>query len=160
MKPIDIDEVKEFIEAQSPETKIYIGGDSERFLIGKDWYADYTLAIVVHINGNNGCKIFGEVQRERDWDQKKNRPRMRLMNEVYKIAELYHKLHDVLEDRDVQIHLDINPDEMHGSSCVINEAVGYIRGMCNVIPMVKPKAFAASYAADRLKSVLAYRKSA
>lgn len=154
MKPIDIDEVKAFIEAQSPETKIYIGGDSERFLIGKDWYADYTLAIVIHINGNNGCKIFGEVQRERDWDQKKNRPRMRLMNEVYKIAELYHKLHDILEDRDVQIHLDINPDEMHGSSCVINEAVGYIRGMCNVIPMVKPKAFAASYAADRLKVIL------
>jgi predicted RNase H-related nuclease YkuK (DUF458 family) len=154
MKPIDIDEVKAFIESQSPETKIYIGGDSERFLIGKDWYADYTLAIVIHINGNNGCKIFGEVQRERDWDQKKNRPRMRLMNEVYKIAELYHKLHDILEDRDVQIHLDINPDEMHGSSCVINEAVGYIRGMCNVIPMVKPKAFAASYAADRLKCIL------
>ena len=154
MKPIDIDEVKSFIESQSPETKIYIGGDSERFLIGKDWYADYTLAIVIHINGNNGCKIFGEVQRERDWDQKKNRPRMRLMNEVYKIAELYHKLHDILEDRDVQIHLDINPDEMHGSSCVINEAVGYIRGMCNVIPMVKPKAFAASYAADRLKGIL------
>jgi predicted RNase H-related nuclease YkuK (DUF458 family) len=151
MKPIDIDEVKSFIEAQSPETKIYIGGDSERFLIENDWYADYTLAVVVHINGNNGCKIFGEVQRERDYDQKVNRPRMRLMNEVYKISELYMKLHDILEDRQVEIHLDINPNEMHGSSCVINEAVGYIRGMCNVIPMVKPNAFAASYAADRLK---------
>jgi len=67
MRKIDIDEVKAFIESQSPETKIYIGGDSERFNIGKDWYADYTLAVVVHINGNNGCKIFGEVQRERDW---------------------------------------------------------------------------------------------
>ena len=151
MKPIDIDEVKTFIEAQSPATKIYIGGDSERFLIGNDWYADYTLAIVVHINGNNGCKIFGEVQRERDYDQKVNRPRMRLMNEVYKIAEMYLRLHEVLEGRDVEVHLDINPNEMHGSSCVINEAVGYIRGMCNVIPMVKPNAFAASYAADRLK---------
>jgi uncharacterized protein len=154
MKPIDIDEVKAFIEAQSPETKIYIGADSERFLIGNNWYADYTLAVVVHINGKNGCKIFGEVQRERDYDQKKDRPRMRLMNEVYKIAELYQKLHEVLEDREVQVHLDINPKEMHGSSCVINEAVGYIRGMCNVIPMVKPNAFAASYAADRLKHVM------
>ena len=151
MKSINIDEVREFIEAQSPETKIYIGGDSERFLIGKDWYADYTLAIVVHIDGKHGCKIFGEVQRERDYDQKVNRPRMRLMNEVYKIAEMYIRLHDVLENRDVEVHLDINPNEMHGSSCVINEAVGYIRGMCNVIPMVKPRAFAASYAADRLK---------
>jgi len=160
MKPINIDEVKAFIEAQSPETKIYIGGDSERFLIGNDWYADYTLAIVVHINGNNGCKIFGEVQRERDYDQKVNRPRMRLMNETMKIAELYLKLHDVLEDRDVQIHLDINPNEHHGSNCVINEAVGYIRGMCNVIPMVKPNAWAASYCADRLKHILSYQKAA
>jgi predicted RNase H-related nuclease YkuK (DUF458 family) len=154
MKQINIAEVKEFIEAQSAETKIYIGGDSERFLLGKDWYADYTLVVVVHINGNNGCKIFGEVQRERDWDQKRDRPRMRLMNEVYKIAELYNKLHDVLENREVQVHLDINPDEMYGSSCVINEAVGFIKGMCNVIPMVKPNAFAASYAADRFKQIV------
>ena len=154
-KAINIDEVKDFILAQTPETKIYIGGDSERFLIGKDWYADYIMVVVVHINGNNGCKIFGEVQRERDWDQKRDKPRMRLMNEVYKIADLYLKLHDVLEDREVQVHLDINPNEMHGSSCVINEAVGYIKGMCNVVPMVKPKAFAASYAADRYKSYMA-----
>ena len=154
-KAINIDEVRNFIMAQTPETKIYIGGDSERFLIGKDWYADYIMVVVVHINGNNGCKIFGEVQRERDWDKKRDKPRMRLMNEVYKIAELYLKLHDVLEDREVQVHLDINPNEMHGSSCVINEAVGYIKGMCNVVPMVKPKAFAASYAADRYKSYMA-----
>lgn len=154
-KAINIDEVRDFIMAQTPETKIYIGGDSERFLLGKDWYADYIMVVVVHINGNNGCKIFGEVVRERDWDQKRDKPRMRLMNEVYKIAELYLKLHDVLEDREVQVHLDINPNEMHGSSCVINEAVGYIKGMCNVVPMVKPKAFAASYAADRYKSYMA-----
>jgi predicted RNase H-related nuclease YkuK (DUF458 family) len=154
-KAINIDEVRDFILAQTPETKIYIGGDSERFLIGKDWYADYIMVVVVHINANNGCKIFGEVQRERDWDKKRDKPRMRLMNEVYKIAELYLKLHDVLEDREVQVHLDINPNEMHGSSCVINEAVGYIKGMCNVVPMVKPKAFAASYAADRYKSYMA-----
>lgn len=154
-KAIDIDEVRDFIMAQTPETKVYIGGDSERFLIGKDWYADYIMVVVVHINGNNGCKIFGEVQRERDWDQKRDKPRMRLMNEVYKIADLYLKLHDVLEDREVQVHLDINPNEAHGSSCVINEATGYIKGMCNVVPMVKPKAFAASYAADRYKSYMA-----
>ena len=155
MRKIDINEVKEFIMAQTPETKIYIGGDSERFSINGHWFADYTMAIVVHINGNNGCKIFGETVRERDWDQRKDRPRMRLMNEVYKIAELYLKLTDVLEDRLVEVHLDINPDEMYGSSCVIQEAVGYIRGMCNVMPVVKPRAFAASCAADRMKMILA-----
>jgi len=153
MRKLDLNEVREFIEAQSPETKIYIGCDSERMKIDKVWYADYITAIVVHINGNNGCKLFGEVIRERDYDQKQSRPRYRLMNEVYKVSELYLKLADVLVDRDVEVHLDINPNEMTGSSCVINEAIGYIKGTCNVIPLVKPQAFAASYAADRLKGL-------
>jgi uncharacterized protein len=97
--------------------------------------------------------LFGEVQRERDYDQKVDRPRYRLMNEAYKVSELYLRLHDILEHRDIEVHLDINPDEIHGSSCVLNEAIGYIRGTCNVIPLVKPQAFAASYAADRLRSI-------
>lgn len=152
---INIQEVKQFIDTCGPETKIYIGCDSERYKIGKQWYADYILAVVVHINGNNGCKIFGSIQKEMDFDQKYNRPRMRLMNEVYKVAELYLELAAEIPN-DIEVHLDINPNEIHGSSCVINEAVGYIRGMCNVIPMVKPRAFAASYAADRLKGLQHY----
>ena len=160
MRKLDLEEVKAFIEAQTPETKIYIGCDSERIKVNKVWYADYITAIVIHINGNNGCKLFGEVVRERDYDQKQNKPRYRLMNEVYKVSELYLKLADVLVDRNVEVHLDINPNEMHGSSCVINEAVGYIRGMCNVVPMVKPNAFAASYCADRLKEILSHQKAA
>jgi uncharacterized protein len=155
MKQLDLAEVKAYIEAQGPDTKIYLGADSERFMMNGQWYADYTLAIVVHINGRHGCKIFGEIVRERDYDQKKNKPALRLMNEVYKVSELFQKLSDVLEDRYVEVHLDINPNEMYGSSCVIGQAIGYIKGTCNVVPLVKPNAFAASYAADRLKHVLA-----
>lgn len=155
MKKLNLAEVKQFIEAQSPSTKIYIGADSERFKMDGKWYADYTLAVVVHIDGCHGCKIFGEVQRELDYDQKKSKPAMRLMNEVYKVSDLFQSLADVLEDRYVEVHLDINPNEMYGSSCVVQQAIGYIKGTCNVVPMVKPKAFAASYAADRLKEVLA-----
>jgi predicted RNase H-related nuclease YkuK (DUF458 family) len=154
-KRLDIQEIKSFIESQSPETKIYLGADSERYKSKGKWYADYTIAVVVHIDGCHGCKIFGEVQTELDYDAKNSKPSMRLMNEVYKVAELYQKIVDVVEDRHVEIHLDINPDERHNSSIVIQQAVGYIKGMCNVVPMVKPKAFAASYAADRLKEVLA-----
>jgi predicted RNase H-related nuclease YkuK (DUF458 family) len=155
MKKMDIDQVAAFIRAQTPETRIYIGCDSERVKVDGAWYADYILAIVVHINGNNGCKLFGEVQRERDWDQKAGRPSQRLMTEVYKVSELYLKLAEVLEGRHVEVHLDINPNEEHGSSCVISQAVGYIKGVCNVIPFVKPDAFAASYAADRFKGLRA-----
>jgi len=155
MKKLDIDQVAAFIRGQTPETRIYLGCDSERVKVDGKWYADYILAIVVHINGNNGCKLFGEVQRERDWDQRASRPALRLMTEVYKVSELYLKLEEVLDGREVEVHLDINPDEMYGSSCVISQAVGYIKGVCNVIPFVKPEAFAASYAADRFKSLAA-----
>lgn len=155
MKKLDLEKVKEFIDAQSPETKIYLGCDSERLRINNEWYADYILAIVVHINGNNGCKIFGEVQRERVWDQKPGKPAMRLMTEVYKTSELYLQLAEVLEGRHVEVHLDINPNEHYGSSCVVSQAIGYIKGTCNVIPFVKPNAWAASYAADRFKSLKA-----
>jgi predicted RNase H-related nuclease YkuK (DUF458 family) len=153
MRKLNLNEVKSFIETQTPETKIYLGCDSERFRVDGVWYADYILAIVVHIDGKHGCKLFGEVVRERDYDQKQNRPSYRLMNEVYKVSELYLKLAEVLHDRDVEVHLDINPDEEYGSNCVINQAIGYIKGTCNVVPLVKPQAFAASYAADRFKGL-------
>jgi len=157
MKPIDVDAVKKFIDAQSIDTRIYLGCDSERVKLHNGWWADYTLAVVVHINGNSGCKIFGEVQRDRDYDQRIGRPALRLMNEVYKVSDLYQKLSDVLINRSVEVHLDINPDERHGSNCVIAQAIGYIKGTCNVTPSVKPYAFAASYAADRFKGLAGAR---
>lgn len=148
----NIPHIKQFVDAQGPDTRIYIGVDSERIRVGQVWYADYTAAIVVHINGNNGCKLFGEVTRERDYDPV-DRPNTRLMMEVYKVSELYLKLSEVLENRQVEVHLDINPDDHYASSNVVAQAIGYIRGTCNVIPMVKPEAFAASYAADRMRGL-------
>lgn len=153
-KKIDLNEVRDFVNNCGPSTKIYLGCDSEKIKIGNYWYADYIIAIVVHLDSKHGCKIFGQVVRERDYDQSKSRPRMRLMNEVYKVAEMYLKLAAII-DVDIEVHLDINPQEEYNSNIVINEAIGYIKGMCNVIPLVKPKAFAASYAADRLKSLVA-----
>ncbi len=155
MPRIDVAEVAEFIAGQGPNTRIYLGADSERFKERRVWWAEYTTVVVVHINGNNGCRIFGEIDRERDYDQRADRPSMRLMNEVYRVSELFQRLAPVLVDRPVEVHLDINPDELHGSSCVVSQAIGYIRGTCNVMPMVKPFAFAASYAADRLRSLKA-----
>jgi predicted RNase H-related nuclease YkuK (DUF458 family) len=155
-KQMNLDEVREFIINTSPISKIYIGADSERYR-GKDnqWYADYTVAIVVHIDGSRGCKVFGDVSTERDYDKRHDRPAYRLMNEVYKASAMYLELYEAIGDRHCEVHLDINPDELHGSSCVIQQATGYIRGMCGFAPKVKPEAFAASYAADRLKEILA-----
>jgi predicted RNase H-related nuclease YkuK (DUF458 family) len=155
MQKMNIDEVREYIANSSESTSIYIGADSERYR-GRDnqWYADYTVAVVIHIDGSRGCKVFGDVVTERDYDKRHDRPAYRLMNEVYKASAMYLELFEAIGDRHVEVHLDINPDEMHGSSCVIQQATGYIRGMCGFAPKVKPEAFAASYAADRLKEIL------
>jgi hypothetical protein len=155
LREFNIDEVKQFIRNSSETSCVYIGADSERYR-GRDnqWYADYTVAIVVHLDGSRGCKVFGQVSTERDYDKKHDRPSFRLMNEVYRASQMYLDLFEDIGDRHCEVHLDINPDEMHGSSCVIQQATGYIRGMCGFSPKVKPEAFAASYAADRLKEIL------
>lgn len=151
---MNLEEVKQFIKAQSDETRIYLGCDSERINVSGSWFVDYTRAVVVHINGNNGCKIFGDVSREADYTQKADKPALRLLNEVYKVVDLFQDLKDVLEDRYVEVHLDINPNKLFGSSVVVQQAIGYVKGTCNLEPLIKPRAFAASYAADRLKHVI------
>lgn len=152
-REIDLAEITDFVAQCGPSTRIYLGCDSERLRLRDRWYADYVLAAVVHMNGNNGCRIFGSITQELDFDQRADRPMMRLMNECYKVSELYLGLAPLLPDHEIEVHLDINPDERHGSSCAVQQAIGYIRGTCNVIPFVKPDAFAASYAADRLKDL-------
>ena len=153
-KKMDLDVVRAFIEMQSPETKVYLGADSERHKVDGVWYADTSVVVVVHIDGKHGCKVFGEITRERDYDQRKDKPAMRLMNEVYLVAALFQNLKEVLEDRYVEIHLDINPNKMHGSSCVIDQAIGYIKGTCGITPQVKPDSPAASFGADHFKQIL------
>lgn len=146
---MDIEEVKSFIESSSESSKIYIGADSERHRRHGIWWADYATVVVIHKDGKHGAKVFGEITTERDYDQSKDKPRMRLMNEVMRAAQLYLDLEDVIGDRECEVHIDINPDHKHGSSCVISEAVGYIKGMTGVTPRVKPQAWAASIAADK-----------
>lgn len=153
-KKMNIPEIIKFINSQSAETKIYLGADSERYRKKEKWFADYTLAVVVHFDGIHGCKVFGEVQTEQVYDQRMDKPVMRLMTEVYKVSELYLALAEALIDRHVEIHLDINPDEQHASNLVAQQAIGYIKGVCNITPQLKPEAFAASYCADRLKELM------
>ena len=152
----DFEAFKQLVESSSLETRIYFGADSERVQSNGVWYVDYMLVACVHIDGKHGAKVFGQITRERDYDKKLSRPKLRLMTEVSKIAELYCKCAELVdfENRHVSIHLDINPNEMFGSSCAVSEAIGYIKGVCGIDPKVKPNSFAASIAADRLKTLL------
>ena len=144
----ELDEIKEYLATIGRDSKIYLGCDSIKYKKKGVWYARYTTVLVVHIDGRHGCHVFDYSERERDFDQKKDKPRMRLMNETYKVCALYMELAEELEDFEVEIHLDINPDQQHNSSIVIKEAIGYVRGMTGLDAKAKPEAFAASYCAD------------
>lgn len=52
-------------------------------------------------------------------------------------------------------HLDINSKPEFGSNCAHNEAVGYIKGVCGIDAVTKPKSWAASNACDATKRLLA-----
>jgi len=144
----EVEEIKEYLANVEENSRIYLGCDSLKYKKGKTWYARYTTVLVVHIAASKGCKVFGFTERERDFDPNKEKPRMRLMNEAYKVTSLYMELAEELEAFEVEIHLDINPNKEHNSSIVINEATGYVLGMTGKKAKAKPEAFAASYCAD------------
>ena len=148
----ELEEVKEYLTNLEPNSKIYLGCDSMKYKKGATWYARYTTVLVAHMGGCHGAAIFGFTERERDYDKNKAKPRMRLMNEAYKVCGLYLALAPELEDFEImdslEIHLDINPNKEHNSSIVIKEACGYVVAMTGLDAKAKPDAFAASYAAD------------
>lgn len=150
----DLDVTRKLITDASAESKIYFGSDSERVNVDGVWYVDFLLCVILHEDGCHGASvIYGAIERERDYDKNLGRPFQRLFTEVMKIGDLYLKLQDTLGDRDVSIHLDLNPDKRHGSSCAVSEAIGYIKGVCGIEPVIKPNSWAASIAADRLKTM-------
>lgn len=153
MQAFNLKDFEEFIHSEPSTSKVYIGTDSARFRRKGKWFVDYISVVVVHRNAKNGCKIFGEIVREPDKQEKLSRPFNRMMAETVKAVEMYQRIEDILIladlDSDPEIHLDIASDLDQGSSCAVQAAIGYVRGMINVVPFVKPNAPAASYAADR-----------
>jgi predicted RNase H-related nuclease YkuK (DUF458 family) len=136
------------IECDS-NTKVYLGCDSVRYISksGRQM-ARYATVAIVHMNGKNGCRIFSNMSREADYDMKPGRPKMRMMNEVRKVCELWNQIGPFIDEFNVEIHLDINTNPKHGSNCAATEAAGYVLGMTGIEPKLKPESWAASFGAD------------
>lgn len=150
MKHFNFREIQRFLDSVSEESKIYIGCDSIAYKNTKGvWFSDFYSVVVVHRDCCHGCKIFGEITTEPDYSQNKRKPTYRLMQEVYKVSSLFLKLSEITE-KEIEIHIDVNPDKKHASNLIIDQAIGYIKGTCNVIPMVKPGSWAATHCADKL----------
>ena len=143
-----IEDLVDLLVTLDSNTKIYLGCDSVRYVKDNRWSARYATVAIVHKNGNNGCRIFSHNSIEPDYDLKKNRPKMRMMNEVMKVCSLYTQIAPFIDEFDVEIHLDVNTDPMQGSNCAASEAAGYVLGMTGIHAKLKPESFAASYGAD------------
>jgi predicted RNase H-related nuclease YkuK (DUF458 family) len=143
-----IEDLIELLVQLDENTKVYLGCDSVRFTKSGRQYARYATVAIVHMNGKNGCRIFQNISVEADYDLKSSRPKMRMMNEVAKVCALYNQLAPFIDEYDIEIHLDINTDPKHGSSCAASEAAGYVLGMTGLEPKLKPESWAASFGAD------------
>lgn len=148
-KKIDEQEVIKFMENMSPETKIYLGADSEKVKKNGKIFAVYTVVIVIHIEGCKGCKVFAESSVEEDYDKDPSKPFTRMMKEAEKVAELHARFKDIFYDYEIEIHIDINTKKNSGSNIALQAALGFIQGTTGVRPIPKPNAWSASYAADR-----------
>ena len=143
-----VEDIVDLLYGLENTTKVYLGCDSVRFRKNDRWYARYATVAIVHMNGKNGCRIFNNISIEPDYDLKKNRPKMRMMNEVSKVCQLYTQLAPFIDEYEVEIHLDINTDPKYGSNCAANEAAGFVLGMTGIEPKLKPESWAASFGAD------------
>ena len=127
-----IEEIVDLLITLDENTKIYIGTDSVRYKKDGRSYAKFASVCVIHMNGRHGCKVFRHRSEEPDYDLKKNRPSMRMMNEVIKTCELYNQLAPFIDCYDVELHLDINLNPIYGSNCAAKQAAGYALGVTGV----------------------------
>ena len=139
-----IEEAKKAILESSKESSVYIGCDSIRFKKNKMWYAKYSTVIIVHMDSKHGCRLFHESVDMPDFGNLKQR----LLNEVQMAVITATEIIDVLGDRHMEIHLDINPNPKHKSSVAVKEALGWVKGSLGLDAKIKPASFAATHAAD------------
>jgi predicted RNase H-related nuclease YkuK (DUF458 family) len=144
-----IEDLIELLTTLDSRTKLYFGCDSVRYLQKGKKFARYATVLIVHMNGNNGCRIFSNVDFEPDYDLKPGRPRMRMINEARRVSDLYLQVAPLVDEFNIEIHLDINTDPKYGSNCAASEAAGYVLGVTGIVPKMKPDSFAASYGADK-----------
>lgn len=141
MKSFNFNEIKEYISKTSKETSIYVGCDSRQT-------GDLTVfvsVIVVHLDSCKGGKIFYEVRKEKRIKSLKER----LLKEVDFAVMTALNIIDVVDDRNLEVHLDINPDNRYKSHIIVKEAISYVLAQ-GLKPKLKPESFAAYSVADYL----------
>ena len=141
------DQAREAILNSSESSSVYIGADSIRFKNKKgDWFAKYSVVIILHVDSKHGARIFHKNIEMRDYGNL----RQRLITEAGFAIEAASEIIDVIGNRHMEIHLDINPNPKHKSNIAVKEALGYVKGTTGLDAVIKPHSFAATHAADHV----------
>lgn len=145
MKTFDFDEIRDAIEQSPKDSTIYIGADSKVYSEKGVQMVAYVTVIILHYGSSKGATIFKSHRIDRHYGQL----RLRLMAEVTDAIVAATEIVDYIEDRGLEIHLDINRSDLYASSVLVKEATGYVLGTLGIEPKLKPDSFAASSVADR-----------
>jgi uncharacterized protein len=142
-RKLEYSEVVATIRSSSSKSAVYVGCDSK--ISGA--YTVFGLVVVLHIDRSRGGIVFGEktlVTRRMPMYE-------RLLKEVELALESAFAINHAIEQRMMEIHLDINPDPQYRSNKIIKQAIAYVRAQ-GFSYKIKPAAWAASTAADYLIS--------
>jgi uncharacterized protein len=140
-----LETAKQAILQSSPQSSVYVGCDSIRYRRkDKQWFAKYSTVIIVHMDSNKGCRLFHETVDMPDYGNMKQRLLMEVQLAVAAATEII----EVLGDRHLEIHIDVNSNPKHKSNVAVKEALSWVKGSLNIDAKIKPHAFAATHAAD------------
>lgn len=138
------EEAKAAILNSSPQSSVYVGCDSIRFKKNGQWFAKYSTVIILHMDSNKGCRLFHESIDLPDYGNLKQR----LMTEVQYAVMAATEILDVLGDRHMELHIDVNPSPKHKSNVAVKDALGWVRGSLGIDAKIKPDSWASTHAAD------------
>lgn len=145
------EEAKKAIRESSKESSVYIGCDSVRYRTsGGKWKARYSTVVVLHKDSRSGCQLFHNTVTLDDYGKKTESLMQRLTQEVAFAVEAVQELEEVIGDRYMEIHVDINTDPKHASNQAASMAAGYVLGVTGRKPKFKPEAWCAAHAADHV----------
>lgn len=128
-------------EIDSLDCEIYVGADSNPARI------PMVLAVsVVIIKRNEFARYF--FFRMKPWDDRRPQLRMRLQDEVICSCYVASQIREMLPDREIIVHADINPDQRTASGKFANSLKNYITAF-GFPSNIKPTSWAASCVADK-----------
>jgi len=136
---MNIDEIVEIVKVSSPSTAIYVGCDSKQ----RGEVCVFATVVVIHHDRSRGANVFVDVERTKRIPSLKQR----IMMETFKAVEIAMKLSYGIPDRDIEVHLDINPSSKHSSNIAFKDASSYVSSQ-GFKPVFKPYSFAAYCVAD------------